>query len=201
MTALGAIGAEVTPASFCSQCGAATEPDGLIAFGRASVCGACKPLFVGKLIEGGGFDEYRYGGFWQRAAAKLIDYIVTVTVDYAVGFAGLFLIAGGWKSNPDPFAAIWGMGFFYGFQLLFAAVYDAVFVWKLGGTPGKLALGMRVITPGSAAKLTLGRAIGRHFAQYVTGFTFLFGYFMALFDSERQTLHDRICNTRVILVK
>ena len=203
MTATGAIAGETQPASFCSQCGQAAEIDGLLAFGRARVCAACKPLFVGRLIEGGGFDEYRYAGFWPRLAAKIIDGLITASVDYAVGFAGMFAIAGSIRANPgDALQGLWGLGFFYGFQFVFGVAYDVVFLWKLGATPGKLALGMRVITPGSKdVKLSLGKAFGRHFAQYVTGFTIFVGYLMALFDSERQTLHDRICNTRVILTK
>ena len=203
VTAPENIAGDIQAAAFCSQCGQAVEGDALLSFGRAWVCGACKPLFAGRLMESGGFDEFRYAGFWLRVAAKIIDGIVTAAVDYSVGFAGLFAINGSLQANPgNSLQALWGLGFFYGFQFLFGVAYDVAFLWRLGATPGKLALGMRVIVPGSKnPRLSLGKAFGRHFAQYVTGLTVFVGYLMALFDSERQTLHDRICNTRVILVK
>ena len=201
MTSPGEIAGE-TNAAFCSQCGQPVARDEWVTFGRAWICANCKPVFVGRLIEGGSFDAYRYAGFWLRFAAKMIDGVVVSTVDYTVGFLGLFAIGGLAGPNPDPLRAIWGLGFFYGFQFLFAAGYEAVCVWRFGATPGKLALGMRVIRPGADhVRMSLPRSIARHFAQYVTNFTVFVGYIMAVFDSERQTLHDRICDTRVILVK
>jgi uncharacterized RDD family membrane protein YckC len=42
------------------------------------------------------------------------------------------------------------------------------------------------------------RAFGRHFAKYLSAMILLVGYIMAAFDDQRRTLHDRICETRVV---
>jgi uncharacterized RDD family membrane protein YckC len=42
------------------------------------------------------------------------------------------------------------------------------------------------------------RALGRHFAKYLSAMILLIGYIMAAFDDQRRTLHDRICETRVV---
>jgi uncharacterized RDD family membrane protein YckC len=42
------------------------------------------------------------------------------------------------------------------------------------------------------------RAFGRHFAKYLSAMILGIGYFMAAFDDQRRTLHDRICETRVV---
>jgi uncharacterized RDD family membrane protein YckC len=47
-------------------------------------------------------------------------------------------------------------------------------------------------------KVSYGRAVGRHFAKYLSSFTLGIGYIMAGIDDEKRALHDRICNTRVI---
>ena len=43
-----------------------------------------------------------------------------------------------------------------------------------------------------------GWAFGRHFAKYLSAMILLIGYIMAAFDDQRRTLHDRICETRVV---
>ena len=42
------------------------------------------------------------------------------------------------------------------------------------------------------------KAIGRYFAEILSGMICYIGYFMALFDEERRTLHDRLCGTLVV---
>jgi uncharacterized RDD family membrane protein YckC len=42
------------------------------------------------------------------------------------------------------------------------------------------------------------RAFGRHFAKWLSSMILLIGFIMAAFDDERRTLHDRICETRVV---
>src|SRR5205085_12660097 len=77
------------------------------------------------------------------------------------------------------------------------AAYQVWLTARFGGTLGKLALGLRVITV-KGDKLSLGHSVGRYFAQYVSGVILGIGYIMAGFDEEKRALHDRICNTRVI---
>ena len=62
-----------------------------------------------------------------------------------------------------------------------------------------MALNLRVVTP-EGGDIGYLRALGRHVAEWISGFILLIGYIMAAFDAEKRTLHDRICNTRVIRV-
>jgi hypothetical protein len=48
------------------------------------------------------------------------------------------------------------------------------------------------------SNLSYGRSAGRHFAKYISGLTLWIGYIMAGVDEEKRSLHDRICDTRVI---
>jgi hypothetical protein len=48
----------------------------------------------------------------------------------------------------------------------------------------------------------VGRIVGRHFSEWVSGMILLIGYIMAAFDKEqRRALHDHMCDTRVIDVR
>jgi hypothetical protein len=41
-------------------------------------------------------------------------------------------------------------------------------------------------------------SVGRYFAKMLSSLTLLIGYIIAAFDEEKRSLHDRICNTRVV---
>jgi uncharacterized RDD family membrane protein YckC len=47
-------------------------------------------------------------------------------------------------------------------------------------------------------RVSYARAIGRHFAKYISGLILCIGYIMIGFDEQKRALHDRICDTRVI---
>jgi len=72
-----------------------------------------------------------------------------------------------------------------------------VFVYKLGATPGKMALGLKVIRPGGGP-VGLGRAVGRYFGKMLSAMALFIGYIIVGFDSEKRGMHDMICDTRVI---
>jgi uncharacterized RDD family membrane protein YckC len=186
---------------YCSECGKALPYDEMVAFGNSMVCGACKPLYAQKLLEGVRLPgAVRYGGFWIRVVAIVIDSIVLYVVAL-VGFGLLTLFRFDWASlvRPTPditrlLALEGGLGLV---NLAAAAVYDTWMVGRYGATLGKLACQMRIVM-NDGGKLTYGRALGRHFAKYLSSFTLGIGYIMAGIDEEKRALHDRICDTRVI---
>ena len=76
-------------------------------------------------------------------------------------------------------------------------LYETFYLVQYGATPGKMIFKLRVVTPDGGG-ISWGRAIGRHFAKYLSGITLMIGYIMAGFDSEKRALHDYIAGTRVI---
>jgi uncharacterized RDD family membrane protein YckC len=76
--------------------------------------------------------------------------------------------------------------------------YETLMIGKYGATVGKMVMKIRVITA-EGQKVSYLRALGRYFAKLLSGMTLMIGYLMAAFDDEKRTLHDRICNTRVIV--
>jgi uncharacterized RDD family membrane protein YckC len=79
--------------------------------------------------------------------------------------------------------------------------YSAGFVSTKGATLGKMACGLRVINADGTLKISIGKAIGRYFAEMLSGVILGIGYLMVAFDSEKRALHDHICKTRVIYKK
>ena len=182
----------------CSVCGQVFPPDQVIRYGATQVCGGCKPQFLQKLREGandtGALD---YAGFGKRFGAKILDtillYIVTIGLNLAVGLG----VAGPAPGQQQDISLALIM---MGVNLLISLGYPIVFLGKWGQTLGKMAVGVKVVSP-TGEPIGFGKATGRVLAEILTGFTLGIGYLMVLWDSERRALHDRLAGTRVINVR
>jgi uncharacterized RDD family membrane protein YckC len=179
---------------FCSSCGKPFPSEDLALFGSSAVCAACKPAFVQGLRQGAhstaGASAFRYAGFWIRTAALFIDGFITGIVSVII----LLLLTGG-SFTTQAFSSSWYTQQL--FSLLFGISYYCFFWTSYGATPGKMALGLKIITP-DGGPISLGRAIGRYFSLILSSITLLIGFMMAGWDSEKRSLHDRLAGTRVI---
>ncbi len=181
--------------SVCSECGRAFAEDDMIRFAEVWVCAACKPMVVQKIKEGVSIaGVMEYAGFWIRFGAIIIDGIIMQIVNVIISIPLEFI---GATSFERP-AVIGGtLVFMVLLQLAIPAFYDTWFVGKYAATPGKMACRIKVVTA-DAGQVSYLRALARHFAKWISGFILGIGYFMAAFDDQKRSLHDRICDTRVI---
>jgi len=183
----------------CSQCGNLFAQDDMIRYQDVWVCANCKPLFVQKLKEGADVTGAMvFAGFWERFAAKFLDGLIQGVVNTALGAVinvALFTL-GGRGGNASTAIVIFSQLF----QLALAAAYTTFFVGKFGATPGKMALNLQIVTS-DGGEVSYARALGRYFAEWLSGITLTIGYLMSIWDDEKRTLHDRICDTRVIKKK
>ena len=44
-------------------------------------------------------------------------------------------------------------------------------------------------------------AVGRYFAKFLSSITLCIGFIIAAFESEKRSLHDHICGTRVVYTR
>lgn len=193
---------------YCSECGRQTPPEELARFGDRLVCSYCKNTYAQKLREGvAPVTAMRYGGFWLRFVAVLIDGIILaipIGILEVVIFGAMGASIANLGQNPAPedvFAVLGPMFAMIGVVSLVSiglgCAYETFFVVKYGATPGKMALGLKVLRP-DGSMLTAGRAAGRYFAKMLSGMIMYIGYIMAGFDEQKRSLHDRICDTRVV---
>ncbi len=178
--------------------------DELARFGDTLICPNCKNPYAQKLREGVApaayAARYQYAGFWIRVVAAIIDSIILGVVNTILQFTLLRPMLGltDLSSNPASLFAFAGaMGVLGMVNLLIACSYEAIFVAQMGATPGKMALGMKVVRP-DGSRVDLGRAAGRYFAKLLSMIVLFIGYIMVGFDSEKRGLHDMICDTRVV---
>ena len=193
---------------YCSECGRATPADELAQFGDRLICGYCKQNYAQKLREGvAPVRAVAYGGFWIRFVAVVIDTIILGIVQGVLNvvlfgsmFRGTTRFEPGMRPEEflGPMIGVIGISWLVGVAI--TSCYEAFFVYKMGATPGKMALGLKVVRP-DGRPVDLGRAFGRYFAKMLSGLILLIGYIIAAFDSEKRALHDMICDTRVVRVQ
>lgn len=162
--------------------------------------------------------HFDYGGFWIRTAAYLIDGVILGLIFwFVVSPIFMKMFSGMFSSIPlmDPsnmseaqiqalMADMAGkmMRTIWITNLLNMVLIGGYFIILEGGpgqTLGKKALGLRVVTP-EGERIGYLKAFARYIGKIVSAFILLIGFIMAAFDSEKRTLHDRMCNTRVVRV-
>jgi uncharacterized RDD family membrane protein YckC len=122
-----------------------------------------------------------YMGFWIRLAAAIIDIIIVSVVSFA----------------------LWSV--FFGtmvpFSLLLLWLYHWLFIGLKGQTPGKMAVGIKVVDsrgfpPG------LGNAALREVPGKIISYVVIYlGFLWIIWDQRKQGWHDKIANTYVVRVE
>ena len=192
---------------YCAECGRPTPSDQLARFGEMMVCPECKNAYAQKLREGvtpaAMQPQVQYGGFWIRFVAVVIDGIILGIVQSILQFAFLGRYFARGFINPDMRpeeaigAAVGTFGILFAVSMAIGCSYETFFVAQYGATPGKMALGLKVVRP-NLGPVSAGRAAGRYFAKQLSAMILLIGYIIAAFDAQKRALHDMICDTRVI---
>lgn len=143
-----------------------------------------------------------YAGFWKRFAAAIIDGIVTgIGSLVVVGplIALMILSATSARGEPDMEAlgdALDGVANLLG--LLIGWIYSAAMESSpLQATLGKMALQIKV-TDLDGARVSFGKATGRHFAKFVSALLLFAGFVMAAFTAKKQGLHDLMAGCLVV---
>jgi uncharacterized RDD family membrane protein YckC len=193
----------VVETGVCVECGGSFPKADMVAYSGNVVCENCRDIYFQKIREGvAPTAAMVYAGFWIRFVAKIVDGIILFVANTAISIIGALLFtpvmmdatdSGGDSSTAYIFFQL-AMMFV---QMAVGAAYGSFFIGRFGATPGKMAVGIRVIRPDGSSVSYL-RALGRVFAEYLSSLILLIGYIMAGFDEEKRSLHDRICDTRVV---
>jgi uncharacterized RDD family membrane protein YckC len=136
-------------------------------------------------------ESKEYAGFWLRVAASLIDLVVLLIVIY---IPLSFIYGDSYWSNAEFVAGFWDV--ILGRIIPFAAT---IWFWlRYLGTPGKMALRLRIVDASTGEKLSLGQAIGRYFAYIPAMLPFCLGLIWVGIDKRKQGWHDKLAGTVVI---
>ncbi len=167
-------------------------------------------------------DGVPVAGWWPRAAARLLDMLVTGALTAAVGWSQtrVFVqqvadqmdaaVRAAENSQQAPafqydLATLKALTVLSLVWLAVSLVYDLAFLLWRGATPGKLALGLRVRRRSPAERLTFGAVARRWLAfeaasavSYVGTLYLVLDVLWPLRDPRRQALHDKYAGTVVV---
>ena len=134
--------------------------------------------------------ELQTAGFYPRLCAYALDKLM-------LGFALLFV------RLPLLFAADAGKAVLFRFTVrdvvsaVLTALYFVLFTLRKGATPGKMAMGLRVVNADGSSCAWQTVLFRETVGRYLSGLLCL-GYLLILGDDEHRALHDRISDTRVV---
>ena len=142
--------------------------------------------------------EARFGGFWMRFVAKLIDGLLLLGVGLLLAEAVTSLFYEGMLPMPPDWRGfLRAQGVLSLINAAVAVGFSVFFIRTYEATPGKRMLGLRVVRA-DGGRVGAGRIILRYLGEQLSGILFMVGYVMAAFDDEKRTLHDYLCDTRVV---
>ncbi|RKZ52929.1 MAG: RDD family protein [Candidatus Parabeggiatoa sp. nov. 3] len=133
----------------------------------------------------------RYGGFWLRVIASIIDGILIQIVVFVGAFLVVMLVMGeGTEESLHIIANLVGLviSWLY-YTLLESSNWQA--------TIGKKALGLKV-TDLQGQQIGFGRANARYWSKILSALILMIGFLMVAFTEKKQGLHDLIASTLVI---
>ena len=140
----------------------------------------------------------RYGGFWIRVIAAIVDSIVVRVV--ITPFAAMFGLGGfamGRWGHAETMFSFLGGGLTVLLMLATSWLYEALMESSsYQATLGKMIFGMKV-TDLAGNRISFARATGRHFAKILSGMLLCIGFIMVGFTERKQGLHDILAGTLV----
>ena len=124
----------------------------------------------------------------------LIDTVLVVVICWP-----LLTLVYGWRYWTSP-AMIQGPADLFINWVLPAIAIILFWVYRQA-TPGKVAIGARIVDAATGDKPTTGQLIGRYFAYYVSTIPLLLGFVWVAFDPRKQGWHDKLAGTVVVRSK
>jgi len=133
--------------------------------------------------------EGRPAGFWIRALAALLDFLVFLLVQFSFG------LIGGRVWGPDVASTPTFRPIVVLFTVVFAGAYSTLLLALGGQTIGKMLVGVRVVAGEELP--SIGAALLRFIGYFASLGTLTLGYVMAGLRQDKRALHDLIAGTRV----
>ncbi|MCK4837513.1 MAG: RDD family protein [Desulfobulbaceae bacterium] len=124
------------------------------------ICGSCKLLAAGETANT--WSGLEFGGIGSRVIAKILD--LTLMLVFALMIEGLSrkLFPAAYSTNVvTPVFAVTVL-----INMLLGVFYITWFVGKLGATPGKMVVKLKITNP-AGGKIGYGQAFGRYCGEYI----------------------------------
>jgi uncharacterized RDD family membrane protein YckC len=141
-------------------------------------------------------EQLEYVGFWPRVGAALIDTLLLTLV--CAPLVTMFYGAEYWLTPTDKL--LHGPADFLINWLLPALAIVLFWIYRQA-TPGKIAIGARIVDARTGAKPSTRQLIVRYAGYYVSILTLMLGLIWVAFDPRKQGWHDKLAGTVVVRLR
>ncbi len=140
--------------------------------------------------------ELEFVGFWLRVWASIIDTVLVAVICWPL----VTWIYGVEYWTSEEF--VW----FYGpadvlINWVLPAIAVVLFWIYRQATPGKMAIGARIVDAKTGGKPTTGQLVGRYFGYYLSIIPLFLGLIWVGIDERKQGFHDKLAGTVVVRAK
>jgi uncharacterized RDD family membrane protein YckC len=141
--------------------------------------------------DSNGLAGVEYVGFWARVGAALIDTTLLLLIITPLLY---------WIYGPEYFVGSDAFGGAADLLLNWVLPAVAVIVFWIyrQATPGKIAIGARIVDARTGGRPSTSQLIGRYFGYYVSMIPLCLGLIWVAFDARKQGWHDKLAGTVVI---
>jgi uncharacterized RDD family membrane protein YckC len=136
-------------------------------------------------------DEFEYVGFWARVGAAMIDTVLVLIVCVPLVtfvYGRTYWTSEALLQGPADFLINW----------LLPAIAVVVFWIYRQATPGKIAIGARIVDAETGGKPSTRQLIVRYLGYYVSMLPLMAGIVWVAFDPRKQGWHDKLAGTVVV---
>ena len=144
--------------------------------------------------------EFKYGGFWVRFLAYMIDSIVMsvpLSIIYGVMSVILAVISAQDEGLIIPLFLVFYLVYMITAVIISLLYFGLMESSKNQATLGKMVLGLKVVDY-KGQRISFKRAVARDLSKYVSIMIMYIGYFMIGFTDKKQGLHDMIVKPYVV---
>jgi uncharacterized RDD family membrane protein YckC len=147
--------------------------------------------------------QVRYGGFWIRLVAVIIDSIIVAIPTFILGLIvgviyGVASSASGSGGSQAANTAFSGASALIDLLALVISVSYFVYFWGKGSTLGMRLFHLRVADATTGLPIGFGRAGLRYLGYIISSIACYIGLIWAAFDSRKQGWHDKMASTVVL---
>lgn len=145
--------------------------------------------------------ELEYVGFWLRVWASIIDTVLVMVILLPIVHAyGVHAYGGNaywgdayWPSVYTGTGPTWVL-----LTWVLPAVAVLIFWVTRQATPGKMAIGAKIVDAATGQRPSGAQFLGRYLAYYVSTLFFCLGFLWVGIDARKQGWHDKLAGTIVV---
>ncbi|EIJ42876.1 putative membrane protein [Beggiatoa alba B18LD] len=133
--------------------------------------------------------DVKYGGFWRRFFAMIVDGIICGILIWIISVILVFFFGGNFIYSGLEFLNLL-------VQWLYFTLSESS---EKQSTIGKRLLGLKVVDL-AGERISFLRATGRYFSKILSAIILFLGFIMVAFTQRKQGLHDILAGTLIIRV-